>query len=285
MKLSLFHLAVTFILIWATIVVILPIFWMFVTSVTPREELYSSPLWIIPSRITFTSGDPAATPLYYDLLFGYWAERFWHFYGNSIKVSLLTVAITLPLSLLGGYGLSRFKFRGNRFITLTLILIYMFPPTVLAAPYFIITRNLGIYDTIWALVLVNSVKTIPFATWTLRMLLDGIPKEIDEAALIDGCSRFGVLVRIIIKLAKVAVFTVSIWSFLITWNEFMFGYTLTKKEAVVITRLIYQITFQYGVTLNSIMAIAATNSIPLIILFIFFQKYIVRAMIAGWGKF
>lgn len=285
MKLSFFTLLVLVCVLWAFFVVIIPFFWMFATSITPLEHLYSSPFWIIPTTITFSSGNPEIGPLYYDLLFGYWAPQFWHYYGNSIKISLLTVFITLPLALLGGYGLSRYKFKGNRTITLLLILLYMFPPTVLAAPYFIISRTLGLYDTIWILALVNSVRTTPFATWVLRMLFDGIPKEIDEAALIDGCSHFTVLTKVIVRLAKSAVFVVGIWSFMMTWNEFLFAYTLGKSEATPITPLIYQLTFQYGTPLNTIMAIACTNSIPLIILFMIFQRYIIRGFIAGWGKF
>ncbi len=278
-----FRLALIVILAWGVGVVFLPFFWIIVTSITPMEQLHQTAFWIIPSSVTVSSPDPETNPLYLDWLSG--KNNFWKFYGNSIILSVATALITIPLSLTAGYALARFGFKGNRAVTIFLIFMYMLPPTILAAPYLILSRSLGLFDTITVLVLVNLVRTVPFAVWTSRIIFEGIPVAIEEAAMVDGYSRLGAVRRVLIPLSKPAIFVVGIWSFIIAWSDFLFAVSLTANQATPITPVIYQITFQYGVTLNTIMSLAILNSIPLLLLFVLFQKFIVKGMIAGWGKF
>ena len=214
-----------------------------------------------------------------------WIEKgFTKYLYNTVVVTGCCVLISVPTATLGAYGLIR---NGGKFATRILnstLLLRMFPQMLLAIPYFIIATNFGLADTKFILVVIVVASNQPFALWLMRGFLITIPPELDEAARIDGCNMVQTVTKVILPVAKPGIATASIFTFLLSYNEYLFALILTQKKAMTLPVAIGQ----YGEEDLSYWTLSAAGVvsivIPICIVMIFLQKYLVKGMVAGAVK-
>lgn len=265
---------VTVLLLVFSAIMIFPLAWMFLISIRNNNEVFTIPTRIFPE---------AATLKPYLTIIG--KPDMMRLFLNSYIVTIGVTAFSVFLAMLAGYGLSRFTFRGKKFTVLYLLLTQMFPLVLLSVPYFLVISRMGLYNTRTALVIVDISFALPFSILMMRDFISTIPVEIDEAAIMDGCTRLRTFFQIIVPVSVPGVVATAVYTFILAWNEFLYAAILTSDTKartlpVGIGMLIGQYTTQY----NEMMALSVMASIPLMIAFLFFQKYFVEGMTAGSVK-
>jgi len=262
------------ILLAMTVAVLIPVLWMLSTSLKNDTELFTIPPRWIPEDITFAS---------YQRI---WEDYpFLNYFMNSIMVVSLSTLIALVFSCLAGYGVSRFRFRGKGMFLTFLLVTQMFPSIMLLIPFYKIIQVMGLTNTHLALILTYISFTIPLCSWMMLGYFQGIPKELDEAAAIDGCGRLRTFIQIVFPLSLPGVSATAIYSFITGWNEYMFALVLTQSEKMKTVPVgIGQLIGQYKIMWNDMMAASLVATIPLSILFVFFQKYLISGLTAGAVK-
>lgn len=262
------------ILIAGCAAVLLPVFWMLTTALRPSTQLFQSPPNWLPGTIDFTGFVKAwsgtALPQY---LF------------NSMIVVTLSTVIAVAFSCFSAYGLSRFEFRGKGTFVTFLLVTQMFPAVMLLVPYFQIISAVGLYNSYSALIITYVSFSIPFSTWMMWGYLTSIPRELDEAAAIDGCTPFGAFVRVVLPLCRPGIIATAIYSFITGWNEYIYALALTQSDdmktlPIGITTLAGNDRLDY----NALMATSIIAVIPMLIIFIFFQRHLVSGLSAGAVK-
>jgi len=186
------------------------------------------------------------------------------------------------LGALAGYGFSRFKLPAKHLLLLGILAAQMFPGAVLMIPYFNLSRQLGLYNTYLALIMIDTTFALPLVIWLLKSYFDSIPVTIEEAALIDGCGRAKVLFLIVAPIARAGVIGTGMLAFIRAWNEFLFALILTKgPERAPITVGLAELFGQYSINWNGIMAITTLAVLPLLVVFIFVQRYVISGITSG----
>ncbi len=258
-------------------IVIFPFYFMLVSSFKSRAEMLQDPtnLSVDLSRgLELFSG-------YLEVLFTF---SFLRYIGNSAIVASLTVVITLLLAILGAYAVTRLEFPGRRFMSRAILLIYMFPAIVLVIPLYAVFTQLGLRDTLPGLLIVYPATTIPVALYMLRSYFQTLPKDLEEAGLIDGCSRLEVIWRITLPLSLPALASVGLYVFMIAWNEFLFAFMfLDSPQIFTLSRGMAALNNQ-EVPRQYLMAGAVIVTVPIMILFFWFEKYLVGGLTAGGVK-
>src|SRR5215210_9557198 len=256
----------------------LPIYWMVITTFKPDRDLYNLqnfPLWFNQNGVTL---DHIA------LLFNKTGFTTW--LKNTLWVSIGVVAITLLLSVPAGYALARLRFRGAESLTIGIFLTYLVPTTLLFLPLVKVISFLGLFDKLQALILAYPTFTIPFCTWLMAGFFKTIPFEIEEAAMVDGCSRLGAIRRVILPLSLAGMLTVAIFAFTLSMQDFVYALTFVSSSDQkvvnigVVTELIRGDVFYWG----SLMAGALIAGMPVAILYSFFLDYFVRGITGGAVK-
>ncbi len=204
---------------------------------------------------------------------------------NSLLVSLGTTFLALAIGSLGGYAMSRWRFRGSVLYGNTLLTVQMFPGVMLAIPLFLVLTNYGLIDTLWALLVTYLTFALATAVWMLKGYFDAIPREIEEAALIDGANRLQIIWKIVLPLAGPGITTVAVFVFLLAWNEFFFAYVFLASPgkytlSIGMYSFIQQFTTQWG----NIMAAGTLTTLPVLIFFFVLQRTLTRGLIAGAMK-
>lgn len=257
-------------ILWA----VLPFFWMVSTSFKTTEETYTVPLVWIPRYPTIKN-------------FLYVVKRapFLTYFRNSVVVAVSTTVIAIILASLAGYSFSRFKFLGGHTLLLIFLITQMFPGALLIIPLFQIIKALKLLNTLYALILSYITFSLPLCTWLMKGFFDQIPQELEEAAMIDGCSRVSAMVRVIFPLALPGVMAASIFSFIGAWDEFIFAliFTSTDKVRTLPVGLQRFIT-AYEIYWNHLGAASVLTTIPVVILFLFIQRHMVKGLTAGSVK-
>ena len=183
---------------------------------------------------------------------------------------------------MAAYALARFQFAGQRTVLMFLITTQMFPLVLLCIPYFRIFTTLGLYDTRTSLVVVYLTFTLPFCILMLRSYFMNIPRDIEEAAMVDGCSRLGAIFRTLVPISYPAFIGAGLYTFLLAWNEFLFAVVLIESWGKrVLTMAIYSLLAEFVTDWNTMMAFSVLASAPLVVAFVFLQKYMVQGMTAG----
>jgi multiple sugar transport system permease protein len=250
-----------------------PYLWMLITSLRPEATLFTAQRTLWPE---------AFTPANYLRLFTKttFAVNLLH----STVVALGTVVLGLALSLTAAYAFSRFRFKGRRMLMLTFLLINMFPLILLIIPLFITMRVLGILDTHLALVLAHSTFSIPFATWMMTSYFDAIPRSLDEAALVDGCSRLGAMVRVVLPLALPGVAATGIYIFITSWNEYLYASILAGQDVRTLTVAVQTLIGEYEIAWGLLTAGGVVGALPVTVLFLLIQKRLIAGMTQGAVK-
>lgn len=250
-----------------------PFYWMFISSFKSNPELYNlrvNRLWIYsPTLEQFKE------------LFDKTAILSWLW--NSFFVSFLTSLISMALGVMAGYALARLRFPGAKAFGLATFITYLVPTTLIFIPLASVVQSLGLTNSIWALVVTYPTFLIPFCTWMLMAYFKSIPKDMEECAMIDGCSRIGAMVRIVLPMAIPGVVFSFMFSFTLSWNEFVYALTFisdtTQKtmSVAVPTELIRGDAYFWG----ELMAASLLGSVPVALLYSFFMDYFVSGLTAG----
>ncbi|MCU1586337.1 MAG: Inner rane transporter permease protein YcjP [Microbacteriaceae bacterium] len=258
----------------AALFVLMPVFWMVSTSLKPETELF-----LAPPRLWASSPDVSA------FIRVFTDYPFVDYFRNSLVVVSASTVISLAFSTLSAYGLSRFEFRGRASFLTFLLISQMFPSIMLLIPYYKIMETFGLVNTQVALILTYVSFTIPFCSWMMYGYFKSIPRELDEAASIDGAGRFATFARIVLPLTLPGVVATAIYSFVTGWNEYMFALILTSSEDMKTVPVgIGQLIGQYKIQWNDLMASSLYAIIPLMIIFIFLQRYLISGLTAGGVK-
>jgi|DewCreStandDraft_1066081.scaffolds.fasta_scaffold00424_13 multiple sugar transport system permease protein len=251
---------------------IIPFLWMILASLKTNKEIYKDfTLW--PREVYFGH--------YLALMkgkFGIWLR-------NSAYVATVTTVLSIVLGALGAYAITRLDFAGRRLMARALVLAYLVPSSLLFIPLFQTVAGLGLADTLGSLILVYPTFTLPFCTWMLVSYFRSIPVELEEAALIDGCSRLGVLFRITIPLSLPAIMVVMLFSFTQAWNEFLYALVFTnsirtRTVTVGLTQMLGEDVFYWG----QMMAGSMLTALPPVIMYTLAQRIVVRGLTLGSVK-
>ncbi len=261
------------IMVFFSLLVLIPILWMLSTSLKNEMETFTIPPKWIPENPTLES--------YQNFLNGKFLSQL----KNSFIVVSSSTLITVVFASFAGYGVTRFKFKGKKQFMSFLMFTQMFPSIMLLVPFFTILYKLKMINTYVGLIIVYVAMSIAFATWMMVGFFKTIPLTLDEAAIIDGCSRFQAFRKVILPLTMPGLISVSIYAFIQGWNEYMFAATIINNEELrMITVGIAELSGQYKVLWNDLTAASLIASVPLIILFVFLQKYFIKGMTAGAVK-
>ena len=252
------------------VVLLFPFYWMVITSIKPNEELLSrsgNPFWVI--HPTFAH--------FHKLLF---ETSYPEWLFNTMLVAVLATFASLAAATFAAYAIERLRFKGARQVGLAIFMAYLVPPSILFIPLAVVLQSLELFNTRWALVLTYPTFLIPFCTWLLMGYFRTIPYELEECALIDGASRWEILVRIILPLAVPGLISAGIFAFTLSWNEFIYALTFISDSEIktvpvaVITELVEGDVYHWG----PLMAGALLGSVPVAIMYSFFVEYYVSGM-------
>ena len=251
-------------------VLLFPFYWMVITSVKPDNELLSrdgNPFWVIePTLAHFKK-------LLFDTAYPEWL---W----NTVLVSVVATGFSLFASVLAAYAIERLRFSGAKQVGLSIFLAYLVPPSILFIPLAAIVFQLGLFDTRWALILTYPTFLIPFSTWLLMGYFRSIPYELEECALIDGATRWQILVKIVLPLAVPGLISAGIFAFTLSWNEFIYALTFissSENKTVpvgVVTELVEGDVYHWG----PLMAGALLGSLPVAFVYSFFVEHYVSGL-------
>lgn len=253
-----------------------PLYWVLMTSFKTNMEAYAFPPSFVPQNPTLDS---------YISLFTE-NNEFFVYYKNNFIVSGASALLTVLVALLGGYALSRFHFRWNKWIVAAFMSAQMFPMISRLISLYSLMRGMSLINTLPGLVLALTAAMLPFSIMLMSSFFDSVPVAVEESARIDGASRFGVLFRIVIPLVKPGILAVGIYSFLLAWDDYLHAATLIQTDALrtlsigIALRYLGELSYDWSL----INTISIVGTIPMLLLFFFFQKYMVKGLVAGAVK-
>ncbi len=211
--------------------------------------------------------------------------QFTRWFMNSLIVAVTTTALAILVGGLGGYAMSRWNFYGRGLYGNALLIIQMFPGVMLGIPLYLLLTDYGLVNTLWALIVTYLTFSLSFAVWMLKGYFDGIPREIEEAAMIDGASRMVILWRVIVPLAGPGITTVAVFAFLLAWNEFFFAYLfLAENDQFTLGIGMYSFIQQFTTQWGNIFAAGTIATIPVLLFFFVLQRALTRGLITGATK-
>ena len=262
-----------FALLWAAVAFV-PFFFMVTTSFKQQKELYTSGVFTMPKA--FYIGN------YIDILT---KGTFFRYLGNSVFVVGIALVLTLTVSAFAAYPLARFTFRAQKPLNLIILAGMAIPLHATLIPVFLLSKNIGVYDTLWALIGPYVAFNIPMSAFILTGFMKIIPKEMEEAAEIDGCGKFRSFFKVILPLSVPGMATLAIYNSVMMWNEFIFALVLTQSVSVRTLPLsIWEYQGQYSANQPMIMAALTLSALPIVITFIIGQDKLIKGMMAGAVK-
>jgi multiple sugar transport system permease protein len=251
-----------------------PLFWLTKVALTPNDLLYSESIRLWPSRTSLEHFRFVLTHSDFPL-----------FFRNSLIVSCSTAVTVTLISAACGYGLSRFSFRGKPLLVALMLITQMFPLVMLVAPMFRLLAPLGLTNSLTGLVIVYSAFNAPFATFLMQSFFDAIPKELEEAAMIDGATRFGAFHRIILPLTLPGMAATGGFVFTAAWSELLFALMLnSSSQASTFPVGLLSFVSKFSVDFGQMMAAGVLALIPACVFFLLIQRYLVRGLTAGAVK-
>ncbi|MEP7200554.1 MAG: carbohydrate ABC transporter permease [Chloroflexota bacterium] len=256
------------------LVVSFPFYYMALSSLRTPKDVYNREQMLTPANLTLIN---------YETVFGNTRMLLW--LQNSVTVALTSTSISVVIGVLAAYALARLKFFGSRSLARSVLFMYLLPGSLLFIPLFLVISGLGLLNTTWALIISYQTFNVPFCTWLLLGYFRTMPVELEDAALIDGCTRMGVLTRIVLPLAGPGIVTAFIFGFTNSWNEFLFAAVMVQRtELRTIPVGLY--SFQVGDVLlwGQLMAAALIATLPVVVLFMFVQRYVVQGLTVGSVK-
>lgn len=249
-----------------------PIFWITSASFKTELSLYARPpQWLF-------------TPILDNYRRVLTNIPFLQYVTNSLVIALGTTLGSLVLGTLAGYGFARFKFRGSDAVRFLVLVTRMAPRMVLVVPYYLMMQRLGLLDTYTGLVIAYVSFALPFSIWLLIGFFVDVPLEVEEAAMIDGCNRLGVLLRVVIPIAAPGLVVAAIFAFLVSWNEFLFALILSGVEAKTLPVVIAGLSTDVGPLYGEMSAAAVMVMLPNVVMTLALQRYLVTGLTLGAVK-
>lgn len=251
-----------------------PVLWMLLSSIKSNTEIFSVPPKLFPKVFSLHAyqtilSDPAKV----------------RFFLNSYLVASLVTLLTLLVAIMSGYGFSRYTFKLKKPLNLFIISTQTVPPITLLIPYFGLVVAFKMYNTYFALIFTYMVFTLPYAILMMTGYFNTLPKEIDEAVMIDGGSSFFALRRVLVPISIPGIVATGVYTFLLAWNEFLFALTLTKTTDMRTVPIGIQLLMgQHAYEWNEMMAMSMLGSIPILIMYLVAQRYFIAGMTAGSVK-
>ncbi len=275
-------------IVWA-IIALFPIYWTFSTSFKVARDVQSGqivpwlqyqPAWLglraigLSPDTIFNPSNPRDEFL----------MRFW----NSVKASVGGASLALVIGSMAAYGLSRFQYKWfiwkNQDISFFFLSQLILPPVVLAMPFLVLYKELALLDSMIGLILIYALMVLPIVIWVMRDQFDNIPQELEQAALVDGCSTWGAFLKIILPIALPGMVAAFILAVILCWNEYFFAALLTSTKAKTLPVLVASQTGSQGISWWSMAAVSSAAILPLILIGIFLERYIVKGLTAGAVK-
>ena len=257
-------------------VLLFPLYWIVVTSLKTEKEIFQIPPTFWPKVLNLKSYAAQVESGDFNMF---------RSFANSFVISLGAMIVAVILAVPASYGIAKYRFKGKKLIMLGFLVTQMLPVAVLLTPMFIMFRNMHLYNTPMSAILADATIGIPFSVLILKNYFASIPKELEEAAYIDGCNRLTAFLRILIPIAKPGVMVCAIFSFLYAWGDLAYGMTfIIDQQKRPITAGIFNFMGQYGTKWSYLTAFAVVTIIPVALIFIFMQKYIISGMTSGAVK-
>lgn len=261
-------------LILASLVIIVPFLWAFLSTLKSQMEMFTQPLFSFPTEFHWKN--------YYKAWTG---NPFPTYFKNSIIVTAISVFLCLSLASLAAYAFAKLSFRGSNTIFYIFIIGLMISPQLLIIPMFSLLKNIRLLNTRVGLIFCYAAINLPLSILVLRSFYEGIPRELVDAARVDGCGKFRIFAQVLMPLAIPALTSLGLILFVLTWNEFLFALcflqSMSKKTIPV---GVYVVSSKYAVDFPVLLAGVFISVIPLIVLFLVLQKYIIRGLMIGFLK-
>ncbi|CAN7642082.1 carbohydrate ABC transporter permease [Bosea sp. LjRoot237] len=256
-------------------ILVFPIYWLVVTALSEPSQLRQLPpsFWPAEPRWGVFGQIMAERPILLWL-------------GNSALAAIGAVAISMVVSVLAGYSLSRFRVRGGQSLGLFILTAKMLPATLLVIPLFGIFRNLELIGSLWSIILAHATLIIPFTTWMLKGYFDTIPRELEQAAMVDGCSPLGALVRVILPVSAPGLAATALYGFVLSWSDYAYARTfLTNAQGNWTANLgITTMKGEYISNWSDISAASILVALPILLIYLFLERYLVGGLTAGAEK-
>jgi len=251
-----------------------PVYWMFATALKPRGDIIADTPVFVPTDITFDHFQKALG-----------ADHFWTLVGNSLTVTVLAVVFSLVIALFASFALARMRFKGRRGFLLIFMIAQMAPWEVMVIAIYIIVRDADLLNSLIPLTAFYMIMVLPFTVLTLRGYVAAVPKELEESAMVDGCTRRQAFVKVIFPLLAPGLMATSLFGFITAWNEFPLVLILNKdaeKQTLPLWLSSFQTTF--GDDWGATMAAASLFAIPILVLFVILQRKAVSGLTSGAVK-
>ena len=252
------------------VVTTLPFIFVVMTSLKSQQETFSGSVWSLPEKLNFEN--------YLAVLNG----GFWTYLRNSVFVLVTSIILILVISSMAAYAFARLRFRLNKPLFGLIVAGMIVPIHITLIPIYLLIRNVGLYDTPFALIGPYVATALPVSIFILTEFMRQIPKELEEAAKLDGCGAFGIFWKVFLPLSGPGLSTVEIYNSIGLWNEFIFAYVLTSNPANrTLPLAIWDFQGQYASNIPAILSVVTLTSLPLIVAYAFGQERIVKGMMAG----
>jgi multiple sugar transport system permease protein len=261
-----------------TLFALFPVFIVLETTVKPLKDVQNTFQWI-PSHVTLSP--------YADI----WSTvPLLHYFVNSLIVSTVSTVVAVTLAVFAGYAISRFQFRGRRTFSFAVLSTQMFPGILFLLPLYLIYVNIGhtiginLYGSYLGLIITYLTFALPFAVWMLAGFFSSIPRELEEAAMVDGTSPWGALFRIVLPVARPGIIAVAVFAFMTAWGEVLFASVLTTESTRTLAIGLQEYATQGNTAWNQLMAAAVVVSLPVVIVFLALQRHLIRGLTSGSVK-
>ena len=250
-----------------------PILWILMSSLKNQSELFTYPLTMLPENPTLENYRIALQ-----------TGNFLRYFNNSLFVAVVSTFITILINTMAGYALSKYIFKGRDLIFFVMIATLMIPLQVILVPIFILEKNLGLLNTLWGIIIPPAAT--PTGIFLARQYMMTIPNSLIEAARIDGAGEGFIFRRIIIPLAKPIIATLAIFSFMWRWNDFLWPFiVIAQQKKYTLQLALANFVGQYDVDWSNLLSMTVISIIPLILVFLLFQKYFIKGMTSGGVKY
>lgn len=263
-------------LAWTLVLAVsFPLIWMVVTSLRPQNELIRIPPSLIPHHITFEH--------YARML---WETPFLRYFSNSLILATSTTALVVLIGTLGAYSLVRFSYRGRETLATLVLFTYLLPSVVLILPLYLLMVKIGLANTLASLVVAYTTFALPYALWLLRSFMAGIPEDLESAALVDGASRIGAFIDVVLPQALPGIISTALFTFILAWNEYLYALVLVNSDQArpLTTGVMNMLITSFNIEWSLLMAASVMMSLPLIVIFTFLQSHLTRGFGAGGVK-
>jgi N,N'-diacetylchitobiose transport system permease protein len=250
-----------------------PVYWMLNTAIKPAKDTIDPDPSLLPTGFTLDNFRRALA-----------VADFWGPVGRSLIVSLSVVGIGIVVGMLAALAISRFAFRGRKIVIVGILAVQMVPLVAMIIPVFLLLNDLEQYDKLSGLILTYLTFILPFTVWTLRGFIVNIPKELEEAAMVDGCSRTGAFIRVVFPLLAPGMVATSVYGFIQAWNEYLYALMLLSQEHQTATVWLGNFTTKHGTEYAPMMAGSTMMAVPIVVLFLLVQRKMAAGLTAGAVK-